>query len=156
MKQFPLIFSFKNVVVGNGFVAGVIMEGRALLVNEEDGLWMMYGVNPGGMDAEGATKEEAMEYFRVSYDTVLNEIAADFSRFKTFQAEVQRFFAQVSDEDDWIAAVDEVRRTGEAENWETVVDANSPRGVHVEKLTRRNAAPGMNRDPHEEQLDLAA
>lgn len=156
MKRVPLIFSFKNVVVGNGFVAGVTMEGRLLLANEEDDVWMMYGVNPGGMAVEGATKEGVMEHFRVSYDTVLNEIATDSSSFKAFRAEVQRFFDQVNDEDEWIAAVEEVKRTGEAENWETVVDANSPRGVHVEKLTRRNAAPGMNRDPHEKPLAVAA
>jgi hypothetical protein len=156
MKRFPLLFSFKNVLVGNGFVAGVAMDGRALLVEEEDGVWMMYGVNPGGMAAEGATKDEAMEQFRVSYDSILNEIAAGSSKFKELEAEVQRLFHQVDDEDAWIAAVDEVRRTGEKNNWEKSIRADSPRSVQIVKLTRRNADPVMNRDPHENQLAVAA
>jgi len=126
-------------------------------VDEEDDLWMMYGVNPGGMAAEGETREEAMNQFRVSYDSILNELAADCRSFKTFKSEVDRFFHQISDEAEWVAAVEEVRRTGEAENWDKVLDADTASfGVTVEKLTQQNAAPRMNRDPREKPLLLAA
>jgi hypothetical protein len=157
MREFPLLFCFKNVVVGNGFIAGVVIKGRALLAQEEADVWMMYGVNPGGMAADGEDRNEAMKQFRVSYDSILNDIAADSRSFKAFQTEVERFFSQISDEAKWLAAVDEVRRTGEADNWEAVLNADSASlAVVVKKLTQRNAAPKMNRDPREEKLKLAA
>ena len=157
MREFPLLFCFKNVVMGDGFIAGVLMQGRALLVHEEEELWMAYGVNPGGMAAEGATKDEVMTEFKITHELILNDIARECRTFKTFQAKVKQFFDQVSDEGAWAEAVEEVRRTGEAENWDFSLDADKAKwGVHVEKLTQQTAAAKKNPDPRKQQLGLAA
>ena len=157
MREFPLLFCFKNVVMGDGYIGGVLMQGRALLVHEEEDLWMMYGVNPGGMAAEGATKEEVMIEFRITHELILNDIAAECKTFKAFQAKIEQFFHQVSDEGAWLEAVEEVRRTDEADNWDFSLDADKARRrVHVEKLTQQTAAAKKNPDPREQRLKLAA
>jgi len=133
------------------------MQGRALLVHEEKDLWMMYGVNPGGMAAEGTTKEEVMVEFRITHELILNDIAAECKTFKAFQAKIEHFFHQVSDEGAWLEAVEEVRRTDEANNWDFSFDADKARWqVHVEKLTQQTAAAKKNPDPREQRLQLAA
>ena len=55
MTHYPLLFGFRDLVAGNGFVAGVNLNGRALLADEGDG-FVMYGVNPGGIAAGGSNR----------------------------------------------------------------------------------------------------
>ncbi|MCD4748386.1 MAG: hypothetical protein K8R59_03340 [Thermoanaerobaculales bacterium] len=157
MREFPLLFCFKNVVMGDGYIGGVLMQGRALLVHEEEDLWMMYGVNAGGMAAEGATKEAVMAEFRITHELILNDIATECKTFKAFKAKIEHFFHQVSDEGAWLEAVEEVRRTNEANNWDFSLDADKARWeVRVEKLTQQTAAVRKNPDPREQRLKLAA
>lgn len=40
MTRYPLLFGFRDLIAGNGFVAGVAINGRALLVDEDDGFWI--------------------------------------------------------------------------------------------------------------------
>ena len=63
MPQYPLLFGYRDLVMGNGFMAGVTTEGRALLVDEDGGAWM-YGVNPGGVAAGGHDHGAAAAAFR--------------------------------------------------------------------------------------------
>ena len=56
---FPLVFRFPDVIIGTGFVARVIAEGRVFLT-EEDGEFWMYGVIPGGV--VGGAKERAAAF----------------------------------------------------------------------------------------------
>jgi len=43
------MFTFQDVVSGNGFLSGVTMSGRALMCKRDDGNWWVYGIHPGGM-----------------------------------------------------------------------------------------------------------
>lgn len=96
MTRYPILFGFRDLIAGNGFVAGVTVNGRALLVDEGDGYWM-YGVNPGGVAAGGATATEAQSEFRVAYRSVLFDIAAEAMDFATFRTEVERFFNETNE-----------------------------------------------------------
>lgn len=155
MKRFPLLFQFRDLIAGNKFLAGVEMNGRALLVDEDDGVWI-YGVNPGGMAAAGEDKSEALNAFRKAYQVVLNDIVASAASFEEFEAEVTRFFAQESDADEWAEAVEQVRAEGKSVDWVHSEDADSPRGVLVVKLPHEALDPSKNRDPLAEELRLAA
>ncbi len=44
---YPMIFTIRELVPSSRFVAGVTASGRALMVQEEDGAWWLYGVEPG-------------------------------------------------------------------------------------------------------------
>lgn len=88
---YPLLFGFRDLIAGNGFFAGVTVAGRALLADEGDGFWM-YGVNPGGVAAGGATAAEAQAEFRRMYTSVLFDIAAEAASFEELKAEVEQFF----------------------------------------------------------------
>lgn len=96
MTRYPILFGFRDLIAGNGFVAGVGVNGRVLLVDEDDGYWM-YGVNPGGLSAGGATAPEAQAEFRVIYRSVLFDIAAEATDFESFKSEVERFFSETNE-----------------------------------------------------------
>ncbi len=46
INHHPMMFIFRDTISGNGFLAGITLSGRALMM-EEDGKWWMYGVRPG-------------------------------------------------------------------------------------------------------------
>ena len=81
MTRYPLLLGFRDLIAGNGFVASVALNGRALLVDEDDGFWM-YGVNPGGLAAGGSTAAEALAEFRKDYRLVLFDIATEAEGFE--------------------------------------------------------------------------
>ena len=94
MTRYPLLLGFRDLVAGNGYIADIALSnGRALLVDEGDGFWM-YGVNPGGMAAGGASLGEAQAEFRTAYKSVLFDIAAEAESFEAFKAEVERFLTE--------------------------------------------------------------
>ena len=106
MTHYPLLFGFKDLIAGNGFFAGVSVAGRALLADEGDGFWM-YGVNPGGVAAGGATAGEAQFEFRRMYKSVLFDIAAEAADFEELKAEIEQFFRSTNEPTaaEWEAAV---------------------------------------------------
>lgn len=91
MDYYPILFSVKDPVIGNGFVAGVAVDGRALMRPEDDGFWVD-GVFPGAVCAGGATRDEALFRFRESYRSILYDMALTASTFEEFREEVCRFF----------------------------------------------------------------
>jgi hypothetical protein len=139
MKRCPLLFTFQDKVSGNGFLASIAAHGRGLACQEEDG-WWMYGVEPGDLAAGGTTFAEAHYEFRKAFTTILFDIAEDAKDFRTFTAEVNRFFSAINHptDEEWRAAVLEVRAgkiTADAicEGLPTK-PADSPRSVEVELL----------------------
>ncbi len=88
MTNYPILFGWMDLVVGQGFVAAVALNGRALLVDEGDGYWI-YGVNPGGLAAGGRNQAEAQAQFRSAYRSVLFDIAAEADSFDNFKHEVE-------------------------------------------------------------------
>jgi hypothetical protein len=118
MTQYPILFGFRDLVAGNGFAAGVGVNGRALLVDEGDGFWM-YGVNPGGLAAGGTNHGEAQAEFRQGYRSVLFDIATQAADFESFRREVQSFFQETNEstEREWNAALAEVRKGNIVADW---------------------------------------
>jgi hypothetical protein len=143
VTHYPLLCGFHDLIAGNGFFAGVSMSGRALLVDEGDGFWM-YGVNPGGVAAGGATAGEAQSAFRQAYTSVLFDIAAEAGSFEELKAQVERFFSETNQPTaaEWAAAVMEVRQGHVDADWLPKRKAESRIGVTVTLL--ENAIPSIN------------
>jgi len=112
MSKIPLLFTYRDRVVGMGFAAHVSTHGRVLAVAEgdEDQIWI-YGVEPGALAASGSDPKEALEALREAFANVLRDFAADARDFASFEASVQAFFEAVNrpHEQEWRLAVEEVR-----------------------------------------------
>jgi len=135
MTRYPLLFGFRDLIAGNGFVAGVALNGRALIVDEDDGFWM-YGVNPGGLAAGGSTASEALSEFRKDYRLVLFDIATEAPSFEDFERQVTEFFNAVNKPtaSEWEEAVAEVRSGKIDADWLPKRRAETRLYVEVTKL----------------------
>ena len=136
MTRYPLLLGFRDLIAGNGYVAGVALAGRALLVDEDDGFWM-YGVNPGGIAAGGKTHSEAQAEFRQGYKSVLFDLAAQASDFADFRRQALAFFEETNEptEREWLEAVAEVRKGNVAADWLPTKPVDSCRlGMEVAPL----------------------
>lgn len=89
----PLVFTLQDVVTGCGFLAGIVVTGKAVM-EHEDGKWWMYGVCPGGVAGSGDTPNEAFVDFRNRYKEALFDIAEDCKSFLAFRKTVQEFFVE--------------------------------------------------------------
>lgn len=112
--DYPLIFQILNDVAGRGFLAGVMVEGRALMA-EEDGRWWVYGVDPGPLAGSGQTPMEAYHSFRQALQEVLFDSAADAQNYEAFKADVEHVLRQrdEADANRWERARQEVRAGAE-------------------------------------------
>ncbi|OFV97070.1 MAG: hypothetical protein A3H94_00885 [Acidobacteria bacterium RIFCSPLOWO2_02_FULL_60_20] len=110
-STFPLLFTYQDTVAGQGFLAGITLSGRGLMVQENDGEWWMYGVRPGAIAESGQTPKETYLRFRNRYKEVLFDIANESSTFDEFKQEVERFFYQPDREEEqrWEDALKELR-----------------------------------------------
>lgn len=137
MIHYPILFGFRDLVAGPGFVAGVATEGRALLVDEgqDDGFWM-YGVNPGGVAGTGSTLGEAQADFRQRYKSVLFDIASASRDFTTFRRSVEQFFSETNKptEEEWNIAVEDVRAGRVEADWLPKGKAEAVRRVQVVEI----------------------
>lgn len=140
IQHHPLMFTFRDVISGDGFLAGVTLSGRALMEFEE-GRWCIYGVRPGAIAESGVTPQEAFMRFRNRYKEVLFDIAEECRKFEAFKGEVERFYAQPDQDEErrWDNALTAIR-SGKmspeapfsdlprkaAESW--------PTGISVEKM----------------------
>jgi hypothetical protein len=134
MTQYPLLFTFLDKVEGKAFLAEVAVYGR-LLAEEADGVWWMYGINPGAVAASGKTRAEAYTEFRSSVMKVLFDIAADEPDFYAFRKRAREFFDEEDPEsvEEWVAARDRVKKgeiTLEGLKRET---AESPRRIEIKE-----------------------
>lgn len=142
MKRYPIIFGLRDLIQGDGFLAGVAVDGRALLHEEEDGSWWAEGVNPGGFVATGTSAAAALEEFRRSYTAILFDIAEDAgSSFREFKAQVSRFFHGSASEveQEWNDAVNDVRQGRVSAEWLAHQPADSPRRVRVVPIDQPSA-----------------
>lgn len=108
---YPLMFTFRDAVSGNGFLAGVTLSGRALMVKEGDEDWCIYGVRPAAIADTGTTPEEAYLRFRNRYKDVLFDIAEASPDFEAFKREAERFYYEpdVEEEQRWEESVKALR-----------------------------------------------
>lgn len=148
MKLYPLVFAFRDIIIGNGYVASVAMDGQALLVEEDDGDTWVHGVQPGGV-AGGDAKERnlALNAFKTSYLSALFDIAAEVTSFDQFKARTQAFFGAINESilEDWIKARHDVLKSSTTLDGLVTVnaDANPPR-LDVNELAPAKATSNMN------------
>ena len=105
MSVYPLVFGIRDAVAGRGFLAGVSLQGRALL-EFEDGQWWVSGVEPGGITASGDTPDTAYSSFREGLRRVLFDSAHLTESLEAFEAEVKALASQRNPaaEERWDAA----------------------------------------------------
>lgn len=111
MAHYPVMYTLRDAVSGNGFLAGVTLSGRALMTKESDGKWWVYGVRPGAIAESGATPEEAFLRFRNTYKNVLFDLAEGAKDYCTFRDSVENFYFQADDEEEerWQEAFNAIR-----------------------------------------------
>ena len=156
--KLPFLFSYRDTLFGNGFVVHVeAKNGRALCVHEEDG-WWMYGVNPGGMAANGADPHAAHAAFRKTFSDVLLDIAKDTRSFDEFRAQVEAFFEATNAgyEPEWREAAAAVRAGRVSRGGFSVAPADSPRSVAVTLKSSDNVSAIDNVAALKAQLAQAA
>lgn len=141
MTHYPIMFTWRDVVSGNGYLAGVTLYGTALMIKEDDGKWWSYGVRPGAIAEFGDTPQEALNKFHERYKMVLYDFASEALHFETFKTEVEKFYIQPDQEEEsrWLQAVLTIRH-GQVQA-EPPFDAlpkvnpeRRPTGVSVEAL----------------------
>lgn len=155
MKNYPILFSSRDPIIGSGFVAGVEISGRCLMREEPEGFWID-GVNPGALSAGGQSRDEALLKFMQHYRSVLSNFATLFATFVEFEREVERFFWEETpgESEAWQRAVEEVRANRKtAGDWLPISEKYSDPSVKVVCLDEKALAPDANA---EGQASLAA
>ena len=111
MREYPVLFTTRELVAGNGFLAGVSACGRVLLVQEDSGSWWLHGVEPGAIAEGGASPLEADLQFITGLRNILYDMAAKTASFEEFEAAVRTFFHEVDEEDEalWKEALQRLR-----------------------------------------------
>lgn len=71
MKRYSLVFALRNLIQGDGFLAGADMEGSALVHEEGHSYIWIEGINPGGFAGTGRNPAEALKSFRRDYKAAL-------------------------------------------------------------------------------------
>lgn len=151
MKAFPLLLQLRDFIAGNGFVAHVHLDGRALMVTEDDGEVWIYGVQPGGVAGGASQGPEALNEFKTRYLSVLFDFADEARTFAEFKRSVEDFFKYVdsTDEATWTEALKTVRKTNVSLAMLPTISADAvPSRVVVHELV--NVQPEMNELPQPE------
>jgi hypothetical protein len=112
----PLVFTLQNAIEGCGFLAGITTYGKAVMEQDENAQWWMYGVCPGAIAAGGKTTNEAFLNFRNRYKDVLFDLAEECGSFLAFRNATEAFFKAEDPEESarWETALEVVRRSGSA------------------------------------------
>ena len=58
MASYPVMFTLRDTVSGNGFLAGITLTGRALMKREDDEKWWIYGVRPAAIARVAALRKK--------------------------------------------------------------------------------------------------
>ena len=141
LKTLPLVFSFAQPVLGNGFVAGVSVEGRALLeVEEENGVdeFWISGITPVGITGGGADRGVAFNEFRKMWLEAVFDIAVESLSFDDFKKKCEEFHqSELSHMTSlWMDAVASVRRSHYTDPTLRKEDADKQCKCEVVDLTR--------------------
>jgi hypothetical protein len=141
MERYPILFGRRELIEGNGFIAGVEVAGRALLSNE-DGEYWVEGINPGGFAAKGAGPGEALAALCVEFRLVLFDIAVEAVDFSSFKEAVEKFFHATNQValQEWNEAVAEVRNGKINADWLDKRPAESPLGINVVQISQPKAS----------------
>lgn len=147
VTKLPLIFTYRDPVVGNGFLATVSVRGRALAHLEGEADVWIEGVQPGGFAGTGSSLQEAHSDFRHSFTAILIDIASTAEDFNAFEAEVQRFFAEENAVafQEWLTAVDPTQAESLADRYDLQrVNADTTPYVLVQQKVQEQLTPQDN------------
>lgn len=160
LQAIPLIFSFRQLVAGDGFLAGVRMDGRALLETElaADGReesWIT-GIAPVGIAGGGGDRSVAFVEFRNAWIEVVFDLASKASSFEEFHASCTSFLAseQSSVTSLWEAAVAAVRREGYIDP--SLRKESADKQVTYEVVDLTHVKPAASENHVETGLQMAA
>lgn len=106
----PIVFTHRGTILGNGFLANIELRGRLLAMPELEGVWL-YGVTPGALSLGATTLNDASAELRDMLTRLFIDFAHEAPDFDGFKATVEKFFAEsdAETEADWNAAVASVR-----------------------------------------------
>ena len=92
LRAWPLVFTYRGRVQGNGFTAVVDAVSR-ILAEEQVGnrIWMS-GAQPGGFAAGGEGLDGAYAALKEMFRNMLLDTAEEAADFTTFRDELDRFF----------------------------------------------------------------
>lgn len=112
MNKYPIFVEYKLPIMCTGFVAGVTVRGRVLLVEEAKDEWWAYGINPGGICGEAKDLNSAVAVFYERFQSVLFDLADEGKSFADFKAAVEHFVNDTNEEfeKDWQAAREQIRK----------------------------------------------
>jgi hypothetical protein len=107
----PLLFSYRGPVFGNGFLAHVDMCGKLLARVETEGIWFD-GVNPGAFAVGAPTLEAASRIVTEALTKVLIDFAESADSFLSFKTTAERFYNQTDADTvgEWDWAVEAVKQ----------------------------------------------
>jgi hypothetical protein len=108
LPEYPLVFKVTHEIPYGDFTARVVINGRALMV-QEDGEWWCHGVEPGGLTEHGEQPGPAYVAFRTALGHVLDDFAEQAQSFDELAASIKRFVAETSDEERWEEARRQIR-----------------------------------------------
>src|SRR5262245_9108217 len=153
---FPFFVTYRGTFFANGYIVEVqAMNGRTVGIQEADAFWL-YGINPGGMAAQGPDLVRAQRAFSETLTNVLIDLAATADTFDAFKTAVGEFFDETNTgyEAEWHEATQRVQRGDiQLENM-PVMPANSPRSLQV-SLKRLTDVTAQDNHPNLHSL-LAA
>lgn len=148
--HYPVLFTFRDVIIGDGYVARVEASGRFVIEDKGTGenVWI-FGVNPGGLAAKGAGQMEASEAFRSSYRTVLIDLAEESIDFDAFKSQVETFYRSTCEatEQDWQEAVIRVRNGEIDSDWLVKKPAERECNIKVTCIASNRPEPQIDAKP---------
>lgn len=166
MTRYPIVFTYRELIVGNGFVATVESTGRCLMEDFGDSDVWVSGVHPSGFSAGADNQQSASEAFQREHRVALLDMADDAPDFDSFQAMVRDFHAQKSEigEMEWWEAVHQVRAGIITSDWLQKVSANTEPTLRVRCISlddsqeheEYRADPNPSLNPDEYQIGLLA
>jgi len=110
MNRYPLIFKFKELISGPGFLSNVNINGRVVIAKEDD-VWWVFGVNPGGIAKDGPKPNEAYTNFCKFLRGVLEDFATQSKNFSDFKEKVKVFVLEKDEKEEalWLEARQAIR-----------------------------------------------
>jgi len=108
--RLPLLFTFSQLVFGNGFIAGVRLNGHAILEEDWGETWIT-GVAPTGFAGGGKDRATALVDFRQTWASVLFDIASEADSFLSFKEQCEAFLRSHAEalDAEWDTALAHVR-----------------------------------------------
>ena len=94
-RVWPLVFSYRGLVSGNGFSAIVDAVCRVLAEEQDSGGIWMNGAEPGGFAAGGNDIDSAHVALTKMFRDILADTAEEAAGFDAFSSEMNRFFQDI-------------------------------------------------------------